>query len=157
MDRGSIMICILQSVDTNMDRGSIINDLILSSCQMLCCLPCWGMTSILQLRKSASRAKAWKMPWAVHSAWLFIGWCMNYIDLKKMQSRFGMRVSINCQRFPIKSILIHCSFKGIVHTKQFCHHLFMHVVPKLYDFSPILKLRLMIIYWCMFDYFLIIM
>lgn len=80
MDRGSIMKCILQSnVNTNMDRGSIINDLIHSSGQMLCCLPCWGMTSILQLRKSASRAKAWKMPWAVHRAWLFIDWCMNYI------------------------------------------------------------------------------
>lgn len=75
-----LRICILQSnMVTNMERGSIINDLIHSSGQMLCCLPCWAMTSILQLRKSASRAKAWKMPWAVHRAWLFIDWCMNYI------------------------------------------------------------------------------
>lgn len=73
----------------------------------------------LELRKSASRAKAWKMPWAVHRAWLFIDCCMNYIDLEKTQLHFGVSVLVNSLRL----CLIHLeTLKGQFTNQRFYNY-----------------------------------
>lgn len=69
-----------------------------------------------ELRKSASRAKAWKMPWAVHRAWLFIDCCMNYIDLEKTQLHFGASVLVNSLRGFVPDSLE--NLKGVVHKSK---------------------------------------